>query len=90
MTRYGWKSLVAAVLLSACGGSTKPEEQKPLTSNSGPQECAEAGGQCIIGSNPCPNKGPQDCNPDKNPGGAICCLPCPSGTEPNDAGTACQ
>jgi hypothetical protein len=60
------------------------------SSSSGPQQCADAGGQCIIGSNPCPNKGSQDCNPDKNPGGAICCLPCPSGTNPNDAGTACQ
>jgi hypothetical protein len=59
-------------------------------SGSGPAACVAAGGQCVLGSNQCPNKGPQDCNPDKNPGGAFCCLPCPQGTKSNDAGTACE
>jgi hypothetical protein len=66
-------------LLVACSGS-----------ESGPAECVAAGGQCILGSNTCPNRGSQDCNPDRNPGGAFCCLPCPQGTQANDAGTACE
>lgn len=61
---------------------------------SGPQQCIEAGGQCLIGSvtgmGLCPNVGPQDCNPDRNPGGAVCCLPCPNGTKATDAGNACM
>jgi len=60
------------------------------SSNDGPAACVAAGGQCILGGNHCPNAGPQDCNPDRNPGGAFCCLPCPAGTSPNDGGTACQ
>ena len=44
----------------------------------------------MIAAGMCPNIGPQDCNPDRNPGGAYCCLPCPSGTKPNDGGTACE
>jgi hypothetical protein len=60
--------------------------------DSGPAACVAAGGQCVIGGggNTCPNAGPQDCNPDRNPGGAFCCLPCPQGTKPNDGGTACE
>lgn len=61
----------------------------PNGSSTGPEACVAAGGQCVMGSQPCPNRGPQDCNPQRNPGGAICCLPCPDGTTPNDAGTAC-
>jgi len=60
------------------------------SSSNGPEACVAAGGRCIIGGNKCPNHGPQDCNPDRNPGGAFCCLPCPAGTAPNDGGTACQ
>ena len=60
------------------------------SSDSGAGTCSAAGGQCLLGSASCPNRGPQDCNPDKNPGGAFCCLPCPNGKEPNDAGTACE
>ena len=57
---------------------------------SGPAACAAAGGKCLIGGNACPNAGSQDCNPDRNPGGAFCCLPCPRGKKANDAGTACR
>ncbi len=69
-------------LLGACSSTSGD--------NSGPAACAAAGGQCLIGGNTCPNRGPQDCNPDRNPGGAFCCLPCPAGTKANDAGTECQ
>jgi hypothetical protein len=43
---------------------------------SGPAACVAAGGQCVLGggSLDCLERGPQDCNPDVNPGGAICCL----------------
>lgn len=73
------KTVLAALLLmtAACSGD-------------GPAACVAAGGQCLIGSNPCPNRGSQDCNPDRNPGGAFCCLPCPNGTQSNDAGTICE
>jgi hypothetical protein len=70
---------LATLLLGACSSR-----------NSGPAECVAAGGKCILGGNKCPNSGPQDCNPDRNPGGAFCCLPCPQGMKPNDGGTACE
>ena len=42
---------------------------------SGPAACAAAGGQCLLGGAPnCVIVGPQDCKPDRNPGGAFCCL----------------
>jgi hypothetical protein len=66
-------------LLGACSGN-----------ESGPAACVAAGGQCVLGGNTCPNHGQQDCNPDRTPGGAFCCLPCPQGTKSNDAGTACE
>jgi hypothetical protein len=59
-------------------------------SSSGPEACHAAGGECVIGGHACANPGPQDCNPDRNPGGAFCCLPCPNGKKANDAGTACE
>ena len=56
-------------------------------SSNGPAECVAAGGACLLGPESCRGtKGPQDCNPDHNPGGAFCCLPCPSGQEPADGG----
>jgi len=58
--------------------------------SSGAQACVAAGGQCVLGGHTCANSGPQDCNPDRNPGGAFCCLPCPIGSKANDAGTACE
>jgi hypothetical protein len=65
----------------ACSDSGSP---------SGREACVAAGGQCLLGGNACANPGPQDCNPDRNPGGAFCCLPCPSGTKANDGGTRCE
>jgi hypothetical protein len=42
---------------------------------SGPDACKAAGGRCVLGGFPsCATVGPQDCNPDRNPGGAFCCL----------------
>ncbi|HKP57230.1 MAG TPA: hypothetical protein VJV78_10935 [Polyangiales bacterium] len=41
----------------------------------GPEACAAAGGRCVLGSSMnCAQRGPQDCNPTRNPGGAFCCL----------------
>ena len=70
--------LALAVLLSAASSSV------------GPEACRAAGGECVIGGHVRPNRGPQDCNPDRNPSGAFCCLPCPDGKNTNDAGTACE
>jgi hypothetical protein len=75
------KMILALVLLCAPLGAC---------SSSGPEACVAAGGRCVLGGNPCPHTRPQDCNPDRNPGGAFCCLPCPAGTRLNDAGTACE
>ena len=60
------KTVIAALLLltAACSGSSD-----------GAAACVAAGGQCIIGGNTCSNRGSQDCNPDKNPGGAILLSP---------------
>jgi hypothetical protein len=76
-------TLLLTMILAACSSGS---------SASGPAECVAAGGQCRLPnpSIPCANPGPQDCNPDRNPGGAFCCLPCPSGTHANDGGTACE
>ena len=64
------------------------------SSANGAADCVAAGGECIIGSGPCKGtEGPQDCNPDRNPGGAFCCLPCPAGQSPRDGGlpvTGCE
>ena len=59
-------------------------------SSSGTGACPAAGGQCMPGGAVCANRGPQNCNPDQNPGGSFCCLPCPTGTKANDAGTTCE
>ncbi len=63
------------------------------SSKSGVEECQAAGGQCRVGPpTMCPNVGPQDCRKDTtvtDPAGHYCCLPCPNGTKPNDAGTVC-
>jgi hypothetical protein len=72
--------LLAIAALTACAAAD------------GPAQCAAAGGRCVIGppSNCVGMIGPQDCNPDRNPGGAICCVPCPSGQTPVDGGTGCH
>jgi hypothetical protein len=60
--------VIATILsLSGCGNKS-----------SGREDCVAAGGQCLVGGPlSCSTKriGPQDCNPDLNPGGAVCCLP---------------
>jgi hypothetical protein len=70
----------AAVLLAAC-----------TAGQSGQDACVAAGGQCLAGGYHCGYVGPQDCNPDRSPGGWFCCLGCPNGTTPapDDAGIAC-
>lgn len=70
--------VLALVALAAC--------------STGPAECAAAGGKCVIGPpmNCHGMVGSQDCNPDRNPGGALCCLPCPDGQTPVDGGPGCQ
>jgi hypothetical protein len=76
-------TLLLTMILAACSSGSGA---------SGPAQCVAAGGDCRIPNpdNPCANRGPQNCNPDLTPAGAFCCLPCPSGTHANDAGTACE
>jgi len=58
--------LVATVTLAGC-------DAEPALS--GPAACSAAGGRCVVGPGiGCAEIGPQDCNPDINPGGAVCCL----------------
>jgi hypothetical protein len=60
-------TLLCVAALAAC--SSTP------SGSSGPDACRAAGGTCVIGPGTgCATVGPQDCNPDRNPGGAICCL----------------
>lgn len=75
------------VFLFGCSSNDAPGTgADAVTITSGPEACVQAGGRCAIGSAvgtaSCPIRGPQDCNPDRNPGGAICCLP------GSDAGTS--
>lgn len=79
---------IVAVLLTIAVTACSSDTTGPDTS--GPAACSAAGGRCLIGSSVCPNRGAQDCNPYRNPGGAFCCLPCPIGKKENDAGTACN
>ena len=68
------RTVIALVALLAVACSESPN---------GPAECAAAGGHCILG--PPTNcdggvVGPQDCNPERNPGGGVCCLPQDAGS----------
>jgi hypothetical protein len=54
------------------------------------EKCGDVGGTCVLGSQSCPNPGPQECTGFADPGGIYCCLPCPSGKKASDAGTACE
>lgn len=56
----------ALAVLLACS-TTSP-------TNSGFAACVAAGGECVLGGTSCARSGPQDCNPNENPGGAFCCL----------------
>ena len=57
---------------------------------SGPEACVAAGGRCVLGNEICSNRGSEDCNPERNPGGAFCCLSCPPVDAGADAGTECH
>ena len=69
------RALVGLMFALLCGACADPGEA-----------CAAEGGQCKIAPT-CYGKGllgNTDCNPSKNPGGAVCCLPCPvSRTQPD-------
>ena len=54
-----------------------------------PSDCTTAGGKCLSAGSTCPNRGGEACNPDQDPPGAFCCLPCPSGGA-SDGGSACR
>jgi hypothetical protein len=86
--RSGMTMTMLFVALLACACSSPDTTMH----SAGGVLCADAGGQCVLGGTHCANEGNSvnDCNPDSNPGGGHCCLPCPSGTQVNDAGTACQ
>jgi hypothetical protein len=74
------KILRGLVLLTCACTSTTPASSTDATpANYGtPQDCAEAGGRCILGlPQGCAQLGPPNtcnCNPQCNPGGGICCL----------------
>jgi hypothetical protein len=85
--------LAWAVACSAC--SSTNDADSGLASSG----CYAAGGRCILGSNECMSRAKessQDCNPDRNPGGAFCCMdPEPEKVPQNGdacaaAGGACQ
>jgi hypothetical protein len=63
-----WTLLAGMMLLAlACSTSSSPAGSA----------CTSAGGTCILGGSWCMTEaasGAQDCNPDRNPGGAYCCL----------------
>ena len=67
------RTVMALVALLAVACSESPN---------GPAECAAAGGRCICGPSGCDGGviGPQDCNPDRNPCGGVCCLPPEAGS----------
>ena len=66
--------LVLASLCAACNSSNGNGQ-----SYGTPQDCAAAGGQCMLGPGVsiCAKRGPENtcnCNPGCNPGGGFCCL----------------
>src|SRR5690242_1628026 len=71
------RTLVLGLTILLCGCSSGGADNG--SSTGGPEACVQAGGQCLLGSavatGACPVIGPQDCNPERNPGGAVCCLP---------------
>jgi hypothetical protein len=81
MTAAGMKAVIAFLVFTVAACSS---------GSSGPGACVAAGGSCVIGGNTCSNRGTQDCNPDRNPGGAFCCLSCPTDAQTNDAGGFCN
>ncbi len=86
MLRAGRMAGVVAVLALGCSGSGMLTEQDAGSSGvqgdpNGPAACVAAGGRCICGPFGCDGGviGPQDCNPDRNPCGGVCCLPADAG-----------
>jgi hypothetical protein len=64
----------APVIVPGAGGSGGGTAADGGAS-SGPAACVAAGGTCVIGpALGCSRIGTQDCNPTRNPGGAVCCL----------------
>jgi hypothetical protein len=57
-------------------GSELPRVGISGESAKGPAQCVAAGGTCMLGSGVpfCAEPGQYDCNPERNPGGAFCCL----------------
>ncbi|HVV16901.1 MAG TPA: hypothetical protein VHH90_06820 [Polyangia bacterium] len=53
-----------------------------------PSDCTIAGGKCLAAGSSCPKRGAEACNPDQDPPGAFCCLPCPNGD--GSSGAACR
>ncbi len=80
-------ALLGLLILAACSSATG----QPIG-----RACIAAGGECRIGAPECAGVADQvdystDCNPDENPGGGFCCLPCPSGmSPPADGGYGCE
>jgi hypothetical protein len=59
------------------GGSFCCLSKSSTTDSGATSACVSAGGACVLGDVSCAKQAPeadQDCNPDKNPGGAFCCL----------------
>jgi hypothetical protein len=65
----------------AAGSPTDAGASTPAT------QCAAEGGKCVLGSSGCQHRGSTDCNPDRNPGGAFCCLDDASSAVCTDGGT---
>jgi len=61
--------IVAIMLVAACSASTLPSSLAGTA-------CSNAGGTCFVGGAVCAHApdSAQDCNPNRNPGGGICCL----------------
>jgi hypothetical protein len=76
-------SLVCLASLVACSSGGLPVGRDELLgvgeggAADGSTACQSAGGSCVLGNVSCAVEAPtsdQDCNPDRNPGGAFCCL----------------
>jgi len=77
---------------ASVGGSTR-SNAGASTGYGTPQDCAAAGGQCVIGGGGglCAREGPANtcnCNPGCNPGGAICCLALVNAADASTVGDA--
>jgi hypothetical protein len=69
----------AVASAGASAGASTGSNATASTGYGTPQDCAAAGGQCVLGGGGdlCAREGPANtcnCNPGCNPGGAICCI----------------